>query len=384
MASISLTNVSFQRGGPPRGLVSRFIALLSAEPAGRGTFAIKNISLEVPHGKTLVVLGPSGCGKSTLLRIISGLEEPDSGRVMYDGWDAKGISPGQRRIGMVFQNYALYPHLNTRTNITSYFFFRRKTAQMKRLAEEKFKRTSELLDVDIRHLIDRMPGGLSGGEKQRVALGRCITRDPALFLMDEPFSNLDAKLRTKYRIHLKRLLKEFNITTVYVTHDQQEAALLGDIISIMRDGSDGEHKQGWLEQTGELSELYNQPVSMHVADFLNLHGDVQPISFIDAAVLLPGLKGVTVGVRPEDVRVNQGRGKAGFSAEVRDSRTDPIQQNLVLTLDLEGQEVVAKLHGGQDFQRSQKVRLGFAKTHVFDTASGRRIEPPRKLKEVLG
>ena len=365
-------------------MLSKIISLLSADPSGSKTFSINNLSLEIPHGKTLVVLGPSGCGKSTLLRIISGLEAPDSGRVRYDGWDTDGIKPGQRRIGMVFQSYALYPHLNIRTNITSYFFFRKKTPQMRQLAEEKLRRTSELLDVDIRHLIDRMPTTLSGGEKQRVAMGRCITRDPVLFLMDEPFSNLDAKLRTKYRIHLKQLLKEFDITTVYVTHDQQEAVLLGDIISIMRDASDGDHKHGWLEQTGGLKELYDTPVSMHVAEFLNLHGDVQPISFIDADVLLPGSRGVTVGVRPEDVEVKPGRGKGGFPAVVRDSMTDPIQQNLVLTLDLAGQEVVAKLNAGRDIQPSQKVRLHFTKSHAFDTASGNRIIPPKALKELLG
>jgi ABC-type sugar transport system ATPase subunit len=384
MAKISLSNVSFQRGGPPRGAFSRFLALIAAEPAGGKTFSIENLSLEVPHGKTLVVLGPSGCGKSTLLRIISGLEEPDSGSVKYDGWDAKGIEPGQRRIGMVFQNHALYPNLNTKTNITSYFFFRKKTPQMNRLAEEKFRRTSELLDVDMRYLIDRMPSSLSGGEKQRVALGRCITRDPALFLMDEPFSNLDAKLRTKYRVHLKRLLKEFNITTVYVTHDQQEAVLLGDIISIMRMDTEGDRKRGWLEQTGKVQELYNNPVSMHVADFLNLHGDIQSISFFDAAVLAPAFRGITIGVRPEDVTVETSGGESGVDAGVTDVVADPIQQNSIVTLDLQGHEIVAKLQTEEGLQPSQNVSLRFRKYHVFDTASGDRRHAPKELRARLG
>src|SRR5213592_1200788 len=207
------------------------------EPGGRGsTFSIQNLSLRVPDGRTLVILGPSGCGKTTLLKIIAGLIVPDSGEVRYDGVDVKELPPGERRIGMVFQNYALYPHLSSRTNVLSYFLFRRKTADLDEQARAKYQRTSDLMGVELEYLLDRKPSRLSGGEKQRVALGRCITRDAALFLVDEPFANLDQALREKYRVNLKALLKQFSITTVYVTHDHNEALILADRLAIMDRG----------------------------------------------------------------------------------------------------------------------------------------------------
>jgi len=177
------------------------------------------------------------------------------------------------------------------------------------------------------------------------------------------------------------LLREFNITTVYVTHDQQEAVLLGDIIAIMRMHTEGNRKRGWLEQTGKLQELYDNPVSMHVADFLNLHGDIQPISFFDAAVLAPAFRGMTIGVRPEDVTV--GNSGSGVEARVTDVVANPIQQNRIVTLDLQGHEIVAKLQTGEGLQPLQNVRLGFRKYHVFDTASGNRKHAPRELRARL-
>ena len=197
---------------PPRGRVR-------VAAAARPSFRIDDLSLSIFDGETLVILGPSGCGKTTLLKIIAGLIPPDSGEVRYDGVDVDDVPPGDRRIGMVFQNYALYPHMTSRTNVLSYFLFRKKTPEMDAMAREKYRRTSELMGVELEYLLDRRPTTLSGGEKQRVALGRCITRDPGVFLLDEPFSNLDQALREKYRVNLKTLLRQFNISTVYVTHD---------------------------------------------------------------------------------------------------------------------------------------------------------------------
>jgi ABC-type sugar transport system ATPase subunit len=202
----------------------------------RSTAAIHEVTLRVPDGQTMVVLGPSGCGKTTLLKLIAGLLLPDSGDVLYNDVDVKDIGPGERRIGMVFQNYALYPHLASRTNVQSYFLFRKKTAALDALARAKFERTSALMGVELAYLLDRKPTTLSGGEKQRVALGRCITRDASVFLVDEPFANLDQALREKYRVNLKRLLKHFKITTVYVTHDHHEALLLADMLAVMDRG----------------------------------------------------------------------------------------------------------------------------------------------------
>lgn len=384
MSTIQLSNITVNHGAAPEDLLSRVLAWFMPPPGGRKTFSIEGLNLTIPHGKTLVILGPSGCGKSTLLRVISGLQEPAAGQVRYDGWDARGINPGQRRIGMVFQNYALYPNLDSGQNITSYFFFRKKTPEFTRMAEEKFRRTSELLDVDVAHLIHRMPANLSGGEKQRVALGRCITRDPALFLLDEPFSNLDAKLRTKYRLHLKRLLKEFNLTTVYVTHDQQEAVLLGDLITIMRTESSEKSICGMLEQTGTVQELYGNPVSSYVADFLNLHGDIQPISFLRGAAFGSGLEAFTIGVRPEDVVLHPEGRRPVLRAVISEVSVDPIQQNMTVTLALRGEEVTGKLLLDTSLAAGQEVDVRFRKYFVFDRESGRRAGVPARLSELLG
>ncbi|MEE4312252.1 MAG: ATP-binding cassette domain-containing protein, partial [candidate division KSB1 bacterium] len=223
----------------PFTMIARLMKKMESEMTSnvpQRPFSIEDLSLTIPDGKTMVILGPSGCGKSTLLRIIAGLMQPQSGTVLYDGVDVKAIPPGDRQIGMVFQNYALYPHFTAKNNILSYFRFQKQTPELDHLAQEKYRKTSELLGVDIEYLLDKKPTHLSGGEKQRVAIGRCITRDPKLFLLDEPFSNLDQPLREKYRLHLKKLLRHFQITTVYVTHDQQEAMILADLLAIMNIG----------------------------------------------------------------------------------------------------------------------------------------------------
>jgi ABC-type sugar transport system ATPase subunit len=163
---------------------------------------------------------------------------------------------------MVFQYYALYPQYDSKTNILGNFLFRKQSPELDEEARAAFQRTSELMGVEIEYLLDRSPRNLSGGEKQRVAIGRCVTRNPALFLMDEPFSNLDQKLRDKYRINLKSLLRQFGITTAYVTHDQQEAQILADLVVVM--------SRGKIEQVGSYAEIYEDPKSLYVAEFLNL------------------------------------------------------------------------------------------------------------------
>src|SRR5262245_8001292 len=277
------------------------------------SFSMQNLSLRVPDGKTMVVLGPSGCGKTTLLRIIGGLIAPDSGEVRYDDVDVRDVPPGGRRIGMVFQNYALYPHLTARTNVLSYFLFRRKTPALDALARAKYQRTSELMGVELAHLLHRKPPTLSGGEKQRVALGRCITRDATLFLVDEPFANLDQALREKYRVNLKILLKQFNITTVYVTHDHHEALVLADLVAVM--------DRGRIEQVGTPQEIYDRPKNTFVAGFLNLHAGAPPISLLETREMPEGqaLGNVWVGVRPEDVRIWTERRNGAVSGVVAET-----------------------------------------------------------------
>ena len=336
--------------------------------AGRpSTFAIQDLSLRVPHGKTMVVLGPSGCGKTTLLKIIAGLIRPDSGHVRYDDVDVSDVRPGDRRIGMVFQNYALYPHVTARTNVLSYFLFRKKTPEMDAVKRAKYERTSELMGVELAHLLDRMPPTLSGGEKQRVALGRCITRDAALFLVDEPFANLDQALREKYRVNLKALLRQFDITTVYVTHDHHEALILADLIAVM--------DQGRIAQVGTAREIYDSPVSAFVAGFLNLHVGAPPISLLGGAALPDGAGGerVLIGVRPEDVTVARERTAGAVAARVAEAVRYPLGDSTLLTMRVGEHEVHALAPGTAPYAAGDPVWLSFRRYHVFERESGRRL-----------
>ena len=337
------------------------------DAGARASFAIEDLTLRVPDGKTMVVLGPSGCGKTTLLKIIAGLLPPDTGVVRYDDVDVADVRPGDRRIGMIFQSYALYPHMTSRTNVLSYFLFRKKTPQLSALQREKYQRTSELMGVELSYLLDRKPTTLSGGEKQRVALGRCITRDARVFLVDEPFANLDQALREKYRVNLKMLLRQFDITTVYVTHDHHEALILADLIAVM--------DHGRIEQVGTPQQIYDEPRNVFVAGFLNLHTGSPPISLLEAASV-PGLQapdGALVGVRPEDVEVTVAEGAGGLPGVVREILAMPPLDSRLLTVRANGHDVHARVTDGRAIERGDRVRLAFRRYHLFDKASGARM-----------
>jgi ABC-type sugar transport system ATPase subunit len=345
------------------------------EPAGpaRGgvgpgaTFSIQNLTLRIPDGKTMVVLGPSGCGKTTLLKIIAGLIPPDSGDVRYDDVDVKDVRPGDRRIGMVFQNYALYPHFTSRRNVLSYFLFRKKTPELDALARAKYERTSELMGVELAYLLDRKPTTLSGGEKQRVALGRCITRDASLFLVDEPFASLDQTLREKYRVNLKILLRQFNITTVYVTHDHHEALILAHVLAVM--------DRGRIEQVGTPEAIYDTPKSLFVAGFLNLHTGTPPISLVEARCLpgAPGPGDAWVGVRPEDVELSREPRAGSLRGLVADTLSLPLTRTTLFTIRVGEHEVYAHAPGAEPHPPGAQVWLTFKRYHVFDKASGLRL-----------
>jgi ABC-type sugar transport system ATPase subunit len=339
----------------------------AALPRRAAQFSIQHVSLRIPDGKTLVILGPSGCGKTTLLRIIAGLITPDSGDVRYDDVDVKDVAPGDRRIGMVFQNYALYPHMTSKRNVLAYFMFRKKTPELDAMARAKYERTSELMGVELAYLLDRKPTTLSGGEKQRVALGRCITRDPALFLMDEPFSNLDQALREKYRVNLKMLLKQFNITTVYVTHDHYEALILADLLAIM--------DRGRIEQVGTYQQIYDQPKNVFVAGFLNRHSGTPPINFVDAPHVPDGkgLDNVRVGVRPEDVEVSAEATAASIEGIVRGKLDLPMSTGTILDVRVGEHEIHVQTTGVENLRAGDRVWLGFKRYHVFDRESGERL-----------
>jgi len=234
-----------------------------AKPAG--AIVLDDLSLTILHGETLSVVGPSGCGKSTLLRVIAGLVRPESGELYFDGQPVNGQSPRDRRVGMVFQNYALYPHMAVEDNMGFFWRLRRRQAQE---ISAKVRQTAQLLRLDVGALLGRFPRHLSGGEQQRVAVGRCLSREPTVFLLDEPFSNLDAHLRERSRREVKKLLAMFSVTTVFVTHDQQEATAMGDRIAVMREGK--------IVQVGTFREMYEDPHDSFVAGFL---GD-PPISLL--------------------------------------------------------------------------------------------------------
>ncbi len=232
--------------------------------------ALDRVNLTVLAGQTLAVVGPSGCGKSTLLRVVAGLEPDYTGLVTYDSQDVKEIPLRDRYIGIVFQNYALYPHFKGWDNLAFFFVMHQVPDQE---TEARIRYTSEIMGIGFGELLKRKPGTYSGGEQQRVALGRAIVRNPRLLLLDEPMSNLDAKLRSQTRVEIKRLLRRFRITTIYVTHNLEEAITLGDQIAVMR--------QGRIEQVGPYAALRRNPANTFVATFL----DNPPMNLFPGAVV---------------------------------------------------------------------------------------------------
>lgn len=266
MAKIQLRDVSLIYPAPLNVPATRLFEIKKEHiredlpmEAASGIRALDHVNLTVPNGRTFVIVGPSGCGKSTLLRVVSGLANDYSGQVSYDEEDVRNIPPRDRHIGMVFQNYALYPNFNNEGNL-SFFFKIRKVSDEETRARIRY--TSELMGIGFKELLPRRPGTLSGGEKQRVAMARAIVRAPRLLLFDEPLSSLDARLRVQTRTEIKRLLRRFSITTLYVTHDQVEAIALADEIVVMHAGR--------IEQTGTYQQLMEDPVNVFVAGFLGL------------------------------------------------------------------------------------------------------------------
>jgi len=221
----------------------------------RNVIAVDDVSLKISEGEFFVLLGPSGCGKTTTLRIIAGLEKADSGRVYIDGKDVTDLPPKDRDVAMVFQDYALYPHMKVRDNVAFPLKIRRMPKQE---INKRVKEVAELLGID--DVLDRYPYELSGGQQQRVALARALVRQPKIFLMDEPLSNLDAKIRIYLRSELKALQRKLNVTTIYVTHDQAEALSLGNRIAVMNKGK--------VMQIGTPDEIFNSPSNTFVANFI--------------------------------------------------------------------------------------------------------------------
>ena len=263
-----------------------------------GHLGVEDISLSIPRGSFVALLGPSGCGKSTTLRLLSGLELPDEGNITIDGRDVTLAAPSERNLSMVFQSYALFPHLNVAENVVFGLKVRKVAAAERR---DKLKRALEI--TGLLGYESRKPGELSGGQRQRVALARAIVANQPLCLMDEPLSNLDAKLRASVRKDIKKLQLDLGITVVYVTHDQTEAMSMADMVVLMKDGH--------IQQTGTPEELYYKPANTFVAEFVG----APPMALIDASAL-PGFgHAARIGLRAEDVEVAE-TGKGRLSCTV--------------------------------------------------------------------
>jgi multiple sugar transport system ATP-binding protein len=265
-----------------------------------GTAAVKDLTLQVADGEFMVLVGPSGCGKSTALRMLAGLEKVSDGRILIGERVVNNVAPQARDIAMVFQSYALYPHMTVYDNLA---FGLRNQKVPKKEIDRRVRRAADILDLDP--LIKRKPKQLSGGQRQRVALGRAIVREPAAFLMDEPLSNLDAKLRVQTRAEILKLQQELETTTIYVTHDQVEAMTMGDRIAVMNFGV--------LQQVGPPGELYRDPRNVFVAGFIGSPAmNLVPASLVDGA----GGADRIAGFRPEHIDVANGRGE-GYTFDAR-------------------------------------------------------------------
>ncbi len=274
--------------------------------AGKEVVAVKDFTFEIPDGKLIGLLGPSGCGKSTTLYMISGLQTPTSGKIFFGDEDVTHLSTENRGIGLVFQNYALYPHLTVKQNIL--FPLQNRKGKDRLTKEQMQQRAFEAARlVQIENLMDRKPSELSGGQQQRVAIARALVKMPRVLLLDEPLSNLDARLRLQTREEIRRIQKETGITTVFVTHDQEEAMSISDIIVVM--------EQGVVQQIGQPQQVYDDPINLFVAKFLG----TPPINVLDGRVTggrlyigqdavldVPGVSDqeVTVGIRPEGFQLD--------------------------------------------------------------------------------
>ena len=341
-----------------------------------GVEAVKGVSLEVPDRAFVVLVGPSGCGKSTLLRMIAGLETITSGTVRIGDRVVNDVEPANRDIAMVFQNYALYPHMKVYDNM-AYGLRNRGMAEPE--VKARVEEAARLLEISP--LLDRKPRQLSGGQRQRVAMGRAIVRQPAAFLFDEPLSNLDAKLRVQMRVEIKKLQRDIGTTSVYVTHDQVEAMTMADILVVMNAGT--------AEQIGTPREVYQRPATTFVASFIGspamnflpgtLSGDGKAVTVAGVPIALPeGATGktanVTVGVRPEEI-------VAGDDGATHTATVDVVEHlgaDTIVHGKLAGDgasPITVRLSGDRPLSPGEKLPLALPSRslHLYDASTGRRM-----------
>jgi len=333
------------------------------------TEVLHGISLDVEDGEFVVFVGPSGCGKSTTLRLIAGLEETTSGSIQIGGREVNNLEPKERDIAMVFQNYAIYPHMSVKKNIA---FGLRSSKATKVDKEARIQEVAGILDMV--NLLDRKPNQLSGGQRQRVAIGRAMVRDPAVFLFDEPLSNLDAQLRTQMRLEIKKLHQRVGNTIVFVTHDQVEAMTLADRIVIMKDGD--------IQQVGTPDDVYHRPANKFVAQFIGAPSmNLIPGRLNDEGLTLAsghrvkladrratGTDDVLLGVRPDDLRPDE----TAPVVEGRVALREPLGAETLLYVETSCGEIIAKADGRKPPRVGEIVKLGCApeNMHLFDAKTG--------------
>jgi ABC-type sugar transport system ATPase subunit len=365
------------------------IAVESVSKSFGDTRAVSNFSLTFGGGELCVLLGPSGCGKTTLIRLIAGLEIPDEGKITLSGKDWSGVPPQERNIAMVFQHFALYPHRSVRSNIEY-------PLRLRRLSETEIQHRVHRISsyLGIQSLLERKPKELSGGEAQRVALARALVRDPvSCFLMDEPLSNLDAQLRVRARVEIKRIQRELKVTTIYVTHDQEEAVALADRIAIM--------DKGRLVQVGTAEDIFRKPATVFVAGFIGkppmnlLRGKVASTSSSSIKINLDTARGeaiplefeagnapkagsrVLVGIRPDDIFLapSQGSDTAGIgqaiSTEVE--LVEGIGPDFTVHCQTALGRVLVRTKSKPELGKAT-IRLAAKGAHLFVEATGNRIE----------
>ncbi|TML50051.1 MAG: ATP-binding cassette domain-containing protein [Actinobacteria bacterium] len=324
------------------------------------TIAVNDLSIDVADGEFLVLVGPSGCGKTTALRMLAGLEDISAGRILIGERVVNNVAPGKRNIAMVFQSYALYPHMTVYGNLA---FSLKNFNVPKNEIDRRVREAAEVLELGA--LLKRKPKQLSGGQRQRVALGRAIVREPLAFLMDEPLSNLDAALRVQTRAEILKLQNRLGTTTIYVTHDQIEAMTMGDRIAVMN--------LGVLQQIGSPVELYTHPANTFVATFIGSPAmNLLPSGALGVGI---GGSGRLVGFRPEDVQL--ANGARGDRAEY-DATVEVVQylgDEQLAYLKLQDAEVVAKLPIEDELQLGmrRKFAVPYRKLHLFDEESGKAL-----------
>jgi multiple sugar transport system ATP-binding protein len=351
----------------------------STKSDSKGVLAVDHLNLEIPEGTTLVLLGPSGCGKTTLLRMLAGLQAPTEGKVTYNNLPLSQIPNARRRIGMVFQNYALIPNWEARRTIGFFLRLRKRENEV----PERVRNVSQITGVGIEHLMDKYPRQLSGGEKQRVAIARAFARDLDLLFFDEPFANLDAQFRATARVELRRLLNHFNATSIIVTHDQQEAAALSDRIAVMDNGK--------IVQVDSYPNLQSCPRNIFVAHFVTtpnmnffegkissgqwqgaVFGDIPVPSHINNGAL------VTLGVLPNQIEI----APTGIPAQVQTVAQHYAERYQVLDVIARDEVWQIQVPLGENYEKGQQVhcRLMPSVNYLyFDTLSQERIANPDEL-----